>query len=96
MDSQKIRCNVMLEFYRDIAPLPKLTDEGLRVTVFRVREGYPENSADISATVRAILLISDARMHDETLLAGDAFIWEVRFTVCITVVSLIEFYFGIS
>ncbi|CAH2052085.1 unnamed protein product, partial [Iphiclides podalirius] len=62
--------------FLDIAPLPKLTDEGLRVTIFRVRAGYPESSADIAATVRAILLLSDARMHDETLLAGDVFIWE--------------------
>ncbi|XP_045771122.1 alpha-tocopherol transfer protein-like [Maniola jurtina] len=60
----------------DIVPLPKLTDEGLRVTIFRMRPNYPESSADIAATVRAVLLISDARMHDETLIAGDAFIWE--------------------
>ncbi|CAG5044224.1 unnamed protein product [Parnassius apollo] len=62
--------------FMDIAPLPKLTDEGLRVTIFRIRENYPETSADIVAAVRAILLVSDARMHDETLLAGDVFIWE--------------------
>ncbi|XP_045453863.1 retinol-binding protein pinta-like [Melitaea cinxia] len=62
--------------FLDIAPLPKLTDEGLRVTIFRVRPNYPESAADIAAAVRAILLISDVRMHDETLIAGDVFVWE--------------------
>ncbi|XP_014356300.2 retinol-binding protein pinta [Papilio machaon] len=67
--------NDVLQFL-DIAPLPKLTDEGLRVTIFRVRANYAESSADIAAAVRAILLVSDARMHDETLISGDVFIWE--------------------
>lgn len=62
---------------RDIVPLPKLTDEGFRVTLFRIRPGYPENAADIVDTVRAVLLVSDARMCDEKLIAGDVFIWEV-------------------
>ncbi|XP_068623720.1 alpha-tocopherol transfer protein-like [Battus philenor] len=62
--------------FLDIAPLPKLTDEGHRVTIFRVRPNYPEGFSDIAAVVRAILLVSDARMHDETLIAGDIFIWE--------------------
>ncbi|CAH2259552.1 jg24269 [Pararge aegeria aegeria] len=62
--------------FLDIVPLPKVTDEGLRVTIFRMRPNYPESSSDIATAARAILLISDARMHDETLIAGDAFIWE--------------------
>ncbi|XP_072934443.1 alpha-tocopherol transfer protein-like [Epargyreus clarus] len=62
--------------FMDIVTLPKLTDEGLRVTIFRVRAGYPESAADVTAAVRAILLVSDVRMHDETLIAGDVFIWE--------------------
>ncbi|KAJ0173063.1 hypothetical protein K1T71_011239 [Dendrolimus kikuchii] len=63
--------------FMDIAVLPKLTDDGLRVTVFRIRPEYPESSADITATVRAILLISDVRMRDEDLITGDVFIYEV-------------------
>ncbi|CAH0713761.1 unnamed protein product, partial [Brenthis ino] len=62
--------------FLDIVPLPKLTDEGLRVTIFRVRPNYPESAAEINAAVRAILLICDVRLHDETLIAGDVFIWE--------------------
>lgn len=62
---------------RDVVPMPKLTDEGYRVTLFRIREGYPESSADILSAVRAVLLVSDARMHDEKLIAGDVFVWEV-------------------
>ncbi|OWR54967.1 retinol-binding protein pinta-like [Danaus plexippus] len=62
--------------FLDIVPLPKLTDEGLRVTIFRVRPNYPESSSDILAAVRAVLLICDVRLRDETLIAGDVFIWE--------------------
>ncbi|CAK1541617.1 unnamed protein product [Leptosia nina] len=62
--------------FLDIVPLPKLTDDGLRVTIFRVRSGYPESAVDISATVKAILLISDTRLFDEKVILGDAFIWE--------------------
>ncbi|XP_037872374.1 alpha-tocopherol transfer protein-like [Bombyx mori] len=61
----------------DIATLPKLTDEGLRITVFIIKPGYPESSADVTAAVRATLLLSDARMKDETLITGDVFIYEV-------------------
>lgn len=63
--------------HRDIAVLPKLTDEGLRVTIFRIRPEYPENSADVAAAVQAILLVSDVRMRDEDLITGDVFIYEV-------------------
>ncbi|XP_053617419.1 alpha-tocopherol transfer protein-like [Plodia interpunctella] len=63
--------------FLDIVPLPKVTDEGYRVTIMRVRPNYPESSADIADVARAILLVSDARIHDETLIAGDVFIWEV-------------------
>ncbi|KAL4711844.1 hypothetical protein ACJJTC_006013 [Scirpophaga incertulas] len=63
--------------FLDIAPLPKVTDEGYRVTVIRVRANYADSCADIADAARAILLVSDARMHDETLIAGDVFIWEV-------------------
>ncbi|KAI5634056.1 CRAL/TRIO domain-containing protein [Phthorimaea operculella] len=63
--------------FLDVVPLPKLTDEGYRVTLFRVRPGYPESSADVAAAVRAVLLVSDARMRDEKLIAGDVFVWEV-------------------
>ncbi|XP_045503667.1 alpha-tocopherol transfer protein-like [Colias croceus] len=62
--------------FLDIVPLPKLTDEGLRVTIFRVRPNYPENCVDINAAVKAILTISDARLRDETLILGDVFVWE--------------------
>ncbi|XP_059052351.1 retinol-binding protein pinta-like [Achroia grisella] len=61
----------------DVVPLPKVTDEGYRVTILRIRPGYQESTADITNVVRAILLVSDARIHDETLIAGDVFIWEV-------------------
>ncbi|KAG6446843.1 retinol-binding protein pinta [Manduca sexta] len=63
--------------FMDIATLPKLTDDGLRVTIFRIKAGYPESSADVSAAVRAVLLISDVRMRDEVLITGDVFIYEV-------------------
>lgn len=63
--------------FMDIVPLPKVTDEGYRVTLIRVRPNYPDNCADIADVSRAILLISDARMHDETLIAGDVFVWEL-------------------
>ncbi|XP_049879158.1 alpha-tocopherol transfer protein-like [Pectinophora gossypiella] len=63
--------------FLDMIPLPRLTDEGYRVTLFRVRSGYPESAADVAAAVRAVLLVSDARMCDERLIAGDVFIWEV-------------------
>ncbi|RVE50298.1 hypothetical protein evm_005133, partial [Chilo suppressalis] len=61
----------------DTVPLPKVTDEGYRVTVFRIRKDYPDIDVDIVNVVQAILLISDVRMHDETLIAGDVFIWEL-------------------
>lgn len=60
----------------DIVSLPKLTDEGFRVTIFRIKAGYPESSADISMSVRAVLLICEARMRDEHRIAGDVFIYE--------------------
>ncbi|CAG9791431.1 unnamed protein product [Diatraea saccharalis] len=63
--------------YMDIAPLPKVTDEGYRVTVFRLQENCFESSVEILHMVQAILLVSDIRMHDETLIAGDVFIWEI-------------------
>lgn len=63
--------------HRDIVVLPKLTDEGYRVTIFRIKPEYPESSADVANAVRAVLLMSDARMHDEHLIAGDVFIYEV-------------------
>lgn len=66
-----------LFIHRDIISLPKLTDEGYRVSIFRIKPEYPESAADIAATVRAVLLVSDARMHDEKLIAGDVFIWDV-------------------
>ncbi|VVC88787.1 alpha-tocopherol transfer protein-like [Leptidea sinapis] len=62
--------------YMDIAVLPKLTDEAYRVTIFRIKPGYPESAVDIAATVKATLLVSDVRMHDETLILGDVFIYE--------------------
>ncbi|KAM3963786.1 alpha-tocopherol transfer protein-like [Aphomia sociella] len=62
--------------FMDVVPLPKVTDEGYRVTILRIRQGYPESSADITNVVRAILLVSDVRIHDETFIAGDVFIWE--------------------
>ncbi|KOB78635.1 CHOp24 [Operophtera brumata] len=64
-------------FGKDILTLPKLTDEGFRVTIFRVKANYPDSSSDIAAAVRAILLISDARMNDEKMIAGDVFIYEL-------------------
>lgn len=63
---------------RDITPLPKLTDEALRVTVFQFRRDYPEN-VDVADIVRAILLLSDARMRDECPIAGDVFVWDVSY-----------------
>ncbi|KAI8442219.1 hypothetical protein MSG28_005800 [Choristoneura fumiferana] len=63
--------------FMDILPLPKLTDEGVRVTIFRIRPQYPEGSADVAAAVRAVLLVSDARMRDETPILGDVFVWDV-------------------
>ncbi|GBP74874.1 Alpha-tocopherol transfer protein-like [Eumeta japonica] len=66
----------ILDFIQ-IVPLPRLTDEGLRVTVFRLLPGYPERAADVAATVKAVLLVSDARMHDEHAIAGDIFLWDV-------------------
>ncbi|XP_063541516.1 alpha-tocopherol transfer protein-like [Cydia strobilella] len=65
-------CNFM-----DIVPMPKLTDDGLRVTIFRIRPQYPESSSDIAATVRAVLLVADARMRDEKAITGDAFVWDL-------------------
>lgn len=63
--------------FLEVVTLPKLTDEGLRVTVFRLKQDYPDVSADIGSAVRAVLLMSDARMRDESPIAGDVFIWEV-------------------
>lgn len=63
--------------FMDIVVLPKLTDEGYRITIFRIRAEYPESSADIANTVRAVLLTSDVRMYDEHQIAGDVFIYEV-------------------
>ncbi|KAL0818273.1 hypothetical protein ABMA28_008763 [Loxostege sticticalis] len=63
--------------FMDVVTLPKLTDEGYRVTIGRVRPGYSDSCADITDVTRAVLLVSDVRMHDETLIAGDVFIWEV-------------------
>lgn len=62
-------------------PLPKLTDEGVRVTIFRIRPQYPESSADVAAAVRAVLLVSDARMRDETPILGDVFVWDVSLII---------------
>ncbi|CAB3220462.1 unnamed protein product [Arctia plantaginis] len=63
--------------FMDIVVLPKLTDEGYRVTIFRIKAEYPEGTTDIANTARAVLLLSDARMHDEHLIAGDVFVYEV-------------------
>nr|XP_013189581.1 unnamed protein product [Amyelois transitella] len=63
--------------FLDIVPLPKVTDEGYRVTILRVKPSYPESAADVADAAKAILLVSDARMHDETFIAGDVFIWEL-------------------
>lgn len=63
--------------FRDIVSLPRLTDEGFRVTIFRVKPNYPESSSDMTATVRAVLLVCEARMRDEHKIAGDVFIYEV-------------------
>lgn len=68
---------IKLSAHRDIVVLPKLTDEGYRITIFRIRAEYPESSADIANTVRAVLLTSDVRMYDEHQIAGDVFIYEV-------------------
>lgn len=63
--------------HRDIVVLPKLTDEGYRITIFRIRPEYPESSADVTNAVRAVLLTSDVRMFDEHQIGGDVFIYEV-------------------
>ncbi|KAG7303547.1 hypothetical protein JYU34_012076 [Plutella xylostella] len=63
--------------FMDIVSLPLLTDEGARVTIFRIRPNYPDSSCDVAATVRAVLLLSDVRMRDEKPIAGDVFVWEV-------------------
>ncbi|CAH0696791.1 unnamed protein product [Spodoptera exigua] len=63
--------------FMDIVVLPKLTDEGYRITIFRIRAEYPEGSADVANAVRAVLLTSDVRMYDEHQIAGDVFIYEV-------------------
>lgn len=63
--------------HRDIVVLPKLTDEGYRVTIFRIRPEYPESAADVANAVRAVLLTSDVRMFDEHQIAGDVFVYEV-------------------
>ncbi|XP_026740886.1 alpha-tocopherol transfer protein-like [Trichoplusia ni] len=63
--------------FMDIVVLPKLTDEGYRVTIFRIRPEYPESAADVANAVRAVLLTSDVRMFDEHQIAGDVFVYEV-------------------
>ncbi|XP_075983964.1 alpha-tocopherol transfer protein-like [Anticarsia gemmatalis] len=63
--------------FMDVVVLPKLTDEGYRITIFRIKPEYPEGCADVANAVRAVLLVSDVRMHDEQLIAGDVFIYEV-------------------
>lgn len=67
--------------FRDIIVLPKLTDEGYRVTMFRIKANYPEGTTDIANTARAVLLLSDVRMHDEHLISGDVFVYEVSYKV---------------
>ncbi|XP_041971529.1 alpha-tocopherol transfer protein-like [Aricia agestis] len=62
--------------FLEIVPLPKLSDEGYRVTIFRVKPNYPDN-VDVSAVIRVILYMADVRMCEDTLIAGDVFIWEV-------------------
>lgn len=63
--------------FMDIVVLPKLTDEGYRVTIFRIKPDYPESAANITNVVRAVLLMSDVRMNDEHLIAGDVFVYEI-------------------
>lgn len=63
--------------FMDIVVLPKLTDEGYRVTIARMKPEYPETAADIANTVRAVILTSEVRMYDEHLIAGDVFIYEL-------------------
>lgn len=60
-----------------ICPLPKLTDEGYRVTIFGLKSPDPE-LFDLLVAMQNVWKFFNIRMHNELLFGGDIFVFDAK------------------
>lgn len=63
--------------FRTITPLPNLTPEGYRVTIHRFT-GVPVDDFEPAALYKLIYMKAEVRLVEESMIAGDVFIFDVN------------------